>query len=257
LRILRLFRRGSADWDASLRGILRSIYWLVTRILDVRLTIESGSADPADVRASNGLVVLARHCGPGDTVFIAWLLTVHYGLRLHVVLKALLRLEPIIDLAGDRLPLCFVGHGGRRARRRIQRLATTMSRGDALLLFPEGGNFSWNRWRRAILTAAERGELRIVNKLRRRTHTLPPHAGGAGAALAGCPTADVLLLMHTGLAEDGRARPWWRLPVHSELAIRTELVPAGELPQNHDDLKHWLDRAWSRVDAWVTARTPD
>lgn len=257
LRILGLFLNGSADWDATLRGLLRTIYSLMRRILDVRLTIEAGSVEPSDIGASDGLIVLARHCGPGDTVFIAWLLTVHYGLRLHVVLKALLRVEPIVDLAGDRLPLCFVGHGGRRARRRIQRLAATMSRGDVLLLFPEGGNFSWNRWRRAITMSAQRGELRMVNKLRRRTHTLPPHVGGAAAALAGCPTADVLLLMHTGLAADGRGRPWWRLPVHSELLVRTELVPADRLPRDHDELKQWLDKTWSRVDSWVTTRTPD
>lgn len=256
LRILRLFLRGSDDWDAALRELLQTIYLLLRRILDVRLTIESGSADPADIAASDGLVVLARHCGPGDTVFIAWLLAVQYGLRLHVVLKSLLRLEPIVDLAGDRLPLCFIGHSGRRATRRIQRLAATMSRGDALLLFPEGGNFSWNRWRRAITSSAERGQLRTAIELRRRTHTLPPHVGGTAAALAGCRTADVLLLMHTGLSPDGRTRPWWRLPVHSELLIRTELVPAVRLPDVHDDLKHWLDRTWSDIDAWVLRQTP-
>lgn len=257
LRILHMFHCGSDDWDATLRQLLGTIHFLLRRILDVRLTIESGSAESADVAASNGLIVLARHCGPGDTVFIAWLLTVHYGLRLHVVLKSLLRLEPIIDLAGDRLPLCFVGHGGRRARRRIQRLATTMSHGDALLLFPEGGNFSWNRWWRAIDSSAQKGDLHVARQLRRRTHTLPPHVGGAAAALAGCPTANVLLLMHTGLGADGRARPWWRLPVHSELVIRTELVPAGHLPHDHDALKQWLDRTWSRVDRWVTTRSED
>ena len=50
-------------------------------------------------------------------------------------------------------------------------------------------------------------------------------------------------------------RPWWWLPVHSELLVRTELVPADQVPREHRELKPWLDRRWARVDTWVTART--
>jgi 1-acyl-sn-glycerol-3-phosphate acyltransferase len=251
LTILGRLFRDADDWDAVLRHILTRIYRVLHAILDVRLILEGGSTTREELAESDGVVVLSRHCGPGDSLFIAWLLEVQYGLRLRVVLKSLLRLEPAVDLAGDRLPLCFVGHGGARSRRRVNRCAASMSAGDALLLFPEGGNFSWLRWRRAVAALAAAGSYRGARRARRHTHTLPPRIGGAMAALTGAPKADVLLLAHSGFAQDGRARPWWRLPIHRDLIVRTSLVPAAEVPRDHNGLSSWLDGVWSQVDVWV------
>ncbi|MCA1835173.1 MAG: hypothetical protein LC721_02045 [Actinobacteria bacterium] len=55
--------------------------------------------------------------------------------------------------------------------------------GDALLLFPEGANFTWPRWRRAVLALSASGAHVAARRARRRTYTLPPHRGGATAAL--------------------------------------------------------------------------
>jgi 1-acyl-sn-glycerol-3-phosphate acyltransferase len=234
--------------------VLDRAYTAVRSILDVRLVLEKGSVTPEQVSTTNGLLVLARHCGPGDSLFIAWLLVVHYKLRLRAVLKSTLRWEPTLDLASEHLPLCFIGHHGRRglrARNRIHDLAAGMSRGDALLLFPEGANFTWPRWRRAVLALYASGAHGAARRARRRTHTLPPHRGGAAAALMGSPTADVLVVAHTGLAPDGRGRPWWRLPIHHQLLVRTVLAPAATVPRDRETLASWLDDAWSQVDKWV------
>lgn len=257
LRTLRRIRRGQVDWDRLLADVLRALYRALRLILDVRVELEAGSV-PRD-RLTNPLVVLARHCGPGDSLFIAWLLVVRYGLRPRIVLKGLLRLEPLVDLAGDHLPLCFVGRPwfvGRRgrSRERIGELAATMPAGDAFLLFPEGGNFSWPRWRRAIVRLVATGHHRTARLWRRHTHTLPPHHGGAIAALRAAPTADVLLLAHNGFSADGRDRPWWRLPVHHTLLIRTALVPAAQVPRDPAAVTEWLDTTWSQVDGWVQDR---
>jgi 1-acyl-sn-glycerol-3-phosphate acyltransferase len=243
---------GPADWDRLLRDVLSRSYAILRALLDIRLVLADGSATAEQIAATgNPVVVLARHCGPGDSLFIAWLLTVHYGLRPHIVLKSLLRIEPVIDLAGDHLPLCFVG--GRRTRRRISDMAATMTTGDALLLFPEGRNFSWPRWRQAILTLVAQGRWKAARKALRRTNTLPPHSGGTFAALTAAPTADAMLLAHAGFAADGRNRPWWRLPMHRPFVVRTSLVPAAEVPRTEERLSAWLDAAWSNVDAWVDA----
>jgi 1-acyl-sn-glycerol-3-phosphate acyltransferase len=247
----RLLRSGEPDWNAVLRDVLISAYTAVRAILDVRLVLEDGSATREQLTTGNGLLVLARHCGPGDSLLIAWLLVVHYRLRLRAVLKSALRLEPTLDMAGDHLPLCFVGHRGPRARRRIHDLAAGMSPGEALLLFPEGANFSWPRWRRAVLSLSAIGAHGAAQRARGRTYTLPPHRGGAAAALMGSPHADVLLLAHTGFATDGRGRPWWRLPVHHQLLVRTVLAPAATVPRDRETLARWLDDAWSQVDSWV------
>lgn len=257
LRVLvRIAQARDGDWAVLPRDVLATAYRALRAILDVRVTLEDGSVTAGQLaETGRPLVVLARHCGPGDSLFIAWLLIVHYGLRLRIVLKSALRMEPTVDLAGPHLPLCFVGAGGRRARRRIKQLAASMSAGDAFLLFPEGGNFSWPRWRRAIAKLVSAGRYAAARRARRRTHTLPPHHGGAGAALLGAPAADVLLLTHSGFAPDGRDRPWWLLPVHRTLLMRTTVVPSASVPRDDAALTAWLDATWSTVDNWVAGHS--
>jgi 1-acyl-sn-glycerol-3-phosphate acyltransferase len=250
--IPRVLLRTDRDWDALVREVLGKAYGILRTLLDVRVVLEAGSATKEQVAATDHpLIVLARHCGPGDSLFIAWVLSVHYRLRLGVVLKAALRWEPVVDLAGDHLPLCFVGRHEPGARERVGELAASMVAGDALLLFPEGGNFSWERWRKAVSRLFADGSYRSGWSAMRHTHTLPPHRGGAGAALVGAPLADVLLLTHSGFADDGRDRPWWRLPVHRSLLMRTTLVPGVTVPRAEAALATWLTAAWSDVDSWV------
>jgi hypothetical protein len=237
------------DWNVLLREVLDVAYRALRTIVDVRVELAPGSARP---RADRQVVVLARHCGPGDSLFIVWLLVIGFGLRPLVVLKSLLRLIPLVDLAGDHLPLCFVGPRGRRSRERIARLAAAMSTGEAFLLFPEGANFTWPRWRKAIGTLT-----RTTQRLRaaRHTHTLPPRRGGAIAALTAAPTADVLVLAHTGFTPDGRNRPWWRVPTHHTLLVHTTLIPADHVPRTPGALTGWLDRTWAQVDSWIDDHT--
>ena len=71
------------------------------------------------------------------------------------------------------------------------------------------------------------------------------------AALSAAPAADVLLLAHSGLSDDGRARPWWRVPVRRDLVIRTVLIPAAAVPREDTAARAFLDKAWAQVDTWV------
>jgi 1-acyl-sn-glycerol-3-phosphate acyltransferase len=251
LSTLATVQRGVDDWDELVRTVLDRGYRALQRSLDVSVRLEDGSPSREQLAASNGLIVLARHCGPGDSLFIAWLLAVHYRLRLRIVLKQLMRLDPTVDLAGDHLPLYFVRPGGARALSGITELAGDLGGGESLLLFPEGGNFSWPRWHAAIESLSRRGELIRARRARMQTHTLPARPGGALAALDAAPDADVLLLAHSGLSDDGRDRPWWRVPIHQELVIRTVLVPAAGVPRDEAGARAFLDRAWSQVDTWV------
>lgn len=250
LRVLCRMLGSDPGWDSLMRDVADTAYRVLRRVLAVRVELEAGSVPP-DGFTGGPVIVLARHCGPGDSLLIAWLIEAHYQLRLHLVLKSLLRLEPALDIAGDHLPLCFVGRRGRRARDRVGALADSLADGDALLLFPEGGNFSWQRWRRAVSSLSAAGAYRAARRARSRTHTLPPRGGGATAALQGAPDADVLLLTHNGFHDDGRARPWWEVPVRRRMIVRTRLVPAADVPRDPDEVSAWLDRVWSDVDRWV------
>jgi len=247
----RVMRGGVHDWDALMRRVLDDGYRAMHRTLDVTVVLEEGSATTAQLQAADGVIVLARHCGPGDSLFIAWLLASYHRLSVRIVLKKTLRWEPTIDVAGDHLPLCFVGSGGGKAKRGVESLATSLTTGQALLIFPEGGNFTWERWRESLHRLRERGEHLLARRATRRTHTLPPRPGGAVAALAAAPNADVLLLAHSGFSPDGRNRAWWQLPVHHRLTMRTVLLPAATVPRDEERAREFLDNAWSQVDTWV------
>lgn len=250
LQALAKLVRGGVDGDRFTRDLVGKVYTAARRILDVEVLLDTGSTDPGEIPRDDPVIVLSRHCGPGDSLLIALLLTFHYRLRTRIVLKGILWCEPVLDLAGDLGCLCFLDRGSKRARAQIQELAASLAGGDALLLFPEGGNFTWARWHDAISRLRSSGRLREARRAWRQSYTLPPRTGGAAAAMAGAPQANVLVLTHSGFSADGRARPWWRLPVHRRLVVHVSLVPADELPAG-EDLGPWLQDVWSKVDAWV------
>ncbi|MBE1551000.1 1-acyl-sn-glycerol-3-phosphate acyltransferase [Mycobacterium sp. OAS707] len=250
LRALWQLLRGGQDCDRFVRDVLDRAHTVGRRTLDLDVQLDDASPTPEQIPRDEPLIVLSRHCGPGDTLLVAWLLNIYYGLRLRIVLKALLRCEPVLDLVGDMGCLCFLRHRGNKARKQIRDLAGSMVGGQALLLFPEGGNFTWARWREAIVRLRSTGRMREARRAWRQTHTLPPRTGGTAAALSGAPHANVLVLTHTGFSPDGRARVWWQLPMNRRLLVRTVLVPSDELPPP-DQLAPWLEQTWSRVDAWV------
>ncbi|AKS32465.1 lysophospholipid acyltransferase family protein [Mycolicibacterium goodii] len=254
LRALARLLRGDQDGDRFMRDFVGMIYTVARRVLDVEVLLDTDAIEPDAVPRGEPVLVLSRHCGPGDSLLVTWLLTFHYRLRTRIVLKGLLRCEPVLDLAGDLGhpdgSLCFLSRRGKRARAQIRELAASLGAGDALLLFPEGGNFTWARWREAIGRLRASGRLREARRAWRQSYTLPPRTGGAAAALAGAPQANVLVVTHSGFSADGRARPWWRLPVHRRLVVHVTLVSAAELPPR-EELGAWLRDVWSAVDAWV------
>jgi 1-acyl-sn-glycerol-3-phosphate acyltransferase len=253
LRTLVKLATGNLGGDRLMGDFLTTAYAAVRRILDVEVVLDPSSTTPAEIPHREPVIVLSRHCGPGDTVLVAWLLTVAYRLQVRIVLKAVLRCEPVLDFAGELGCLCFLARGG-HARHQIHDLAASLTGGQALLLFPEGANFTLPRWRTAIAELRSTGRIREASRAFRQSHTLPPHTGGATAAVTGAPSANVLVLTHNGFCPDGRARPWWQLPIHRQLLVRTALFPAAELPEP-DQLSPWLERTWTQVDAWVAGHT--
>jgi len=253
LRTLLKLAVGSVDGDRLVKDFLTAAYVAARKLLDVEVVLDPASASPESIPRDEAVIVLSRHCGPGDTVLVAWLLVFTYRLRVRVVLKAVLRYEPVLDFAGQRGCLCFLARGD-RARRQIHDLAASLGGGQALLIFPEGANFTLPRWHAAIAELRKTGRIRAAGRALRRSYTLPPRAGGATAAVSGAPNANVLVLTHNGFCPDGRARPWWQLPVDRQLLVRTTLVPATQLPEP-DPLSPWVERTWKKVDVWVASDT--
>ncbi|GAC1395209.1 MAG: lysophospholipid acyltransferase family protein [Mycobacterium sp.] len=249
LRTLARLASAGHDGDRLMRDFAAGAHAAAQRVLDVEVALDPASVTAAQVPRDEPLIVLSRHCGPGDSVLVAWLLMVEYRLAVRIALKSSLRCEPVLDLAGARGLLCFLRRG-EGARQQIHTLAASLAGGQALLLFPEGANFSWSRWREAVQRLHSAGRLSAARTALRQSHTLPARAGGAAAAVAGAPRANVLVLAHNGFCPDGRARLWWQLPVHCTFLARTVLIRAADVPAP-DQMGTWLERTWAQVDAWV------
>ena len=107
-----------------------------------------------------------------------------------------------------------------------------MSRGlgarDAVVIFPEGGNFTAER-RRGHRAAAAPRPPRAGRAGARDGAPLAPRPGGALAALESAPDADVVFMAHYGFP-DGLDEVWRALGEPTAIDVQLWHVPAAELP---------------------------
>ncbi|GAA4630754.1 hypothetical protein GCM10023196_057370 [Actinoallomurus vinaceus] len=239
--------------------------WFLTRVYDVgarmvRLVVEI--QEPLDVAAGRPVIVLSRHAGPGDSFLIVHYLLNVYARRPRIVMKAALQLDPSVDVLLNRLPNAFVP-GGPAPRERIVdeigRLAAGIGPADALLIFPEGGNFTPRRRVRAIRRLRRQGRPQEAERARRMANVLPPQPSGSLAAIDAAPDADVVFVAHTGLDDLMTAGDVWRrIPLERPLRARWWRVPREAIPE--DDRERWLFDWWQTIDAWIAenrARTAE
>ncbi|MBS2536168.1 1-acyl-sn-glycerol-3-phosphate acyltransferase [Catenulispora sp. NF23] len=218
------------------------------------------SPNPPDLPAGP-LIVCGRHGGVGGAFLLADLLLSGYDRVPRVVLKQTLAWDPLIDALLGRLPHAFIdpqpGDSGATAAR-IGELAQDMADGDALLIFPEGGNFTPHRRRRAITRLRHRGLVRQAARADRLRNVMPPHPDGLFAALEAAPEADVVFVAHTGLDHLQSVADVWRaIPLAGPVAFTWWVVPAAEVPEQEQSRLSWLEDNWARIDRWVAdSRTP-
>src|SRR3954470_18582630 len=166
----------------------------------------------------------------------------------------MLQMDPLIDVYLNRLPNHFVTHapGARSSEEAIADLARDMGDEDALLIFPEGANFTPKRRFRAIQRLRDRGLASAVRRAEAMRNVLPPRPGGVTAALAAAPHADVVFVAHTGLEHLSTVRDIWRgLPTDKTLYLRWWFVPAAEVPRNETEQMDWLYKWWETIDDWI------
>jgi 1-acyl-sn-glycerol-3-phosphate acyltransferase len=251
--------RDTPAYDEIVARFVRRLDTIAARVLGTRLVLSADSADFTGQPPDRPLVVLSRHAGPGDSLLVLGLLSTRWLLRPRVVVRGALRLEPTVDLVLARLPTCFV-HRRRpeQARAGVARVAASLRVGEALLIFPEGGNFSTERRRHRIVRLRRRREYAAARRARRMRHVIAPHPGGVLAALDGAPTADVVVLAHEGLAPPGAdRRPWWSLPLDRDVAACAWRIAREDVPDTDEARERWLYEQWERVDRWVRATEAD
>lgn len=258
---LRLGGRGAMQGDAMQTRHYALAGWLLGRasaaagpLLSLRVAV-GGSAEAEDALSAldRPVIVLSRHAGPGDSFLIVQEL-LSRGRRPRIVLRAALQLDPAIDILGNRLPFCWVTRRAGDSEvicRRIAEITSGMDGRGALLLFPEGGNFTLKRRRGAIRHLLQSGTRRLARRAADLDHLTAPRPAGALAAIAANPGADVIFVAHSGLA-GMNASLWRRVPVDRALRMHLFLARSDEIPATDASRVDWLFDWWSRLDAWVT-----
>jgi 1-acyl-sn-glycerol-3-phosphate acyltransferase len=213
-------------------------------------------SDPTTLAETDPVLVLARHGGPGDSFALVHLLLTRYRRRVRIVLKDILQLDPALDLLLNRLGCCFLpapSGDATEVTASLGALARDLGAGDALLLFPEGGNWTPDRRRRAIRRLQREHRAEAARAAALMTNVLPPRPGGVLACLAAHPGLDVVMVAHAGLDRVVRfGQAWNQLPLRTPMTVRA--WRAAEVPDDEDQRLAWLTLEWAVVDEWVEAR---
>ncbi len=247
---------------AVLHSLLAAAVTSATVVFHLRVVDDEVSWSPLEdgvPGSTNAMLVLSRHAGPGDSLLLVrTLMRRDHDRRPRIVLKDLLQLDPLLDVYLNRLPSAFLTPGRDDLAEQVGRLAEGMGAEDALLIFPEGGNFTEGRRLRAIDRLRGKGMHDEADRADRMRHVLPPRPGGVMAALAGAPHADVVLVAHTGLEHlSTPADLWDGLPMDSTVRMRWWFVPAAEVPRDPDVQPDWLFARWAELDAWIASHAAD
>jgi 1-acyl-sn-glycerol-3-phosphate acyltransferase len=249
----------SALWLTGRAGDLETHYrlqrWWAARLVDSLAVLADlrFEVDGLDRLAPGPVVLCVRHVSVADALLPAWLLG-RVGMRPRYVMKDDLLLDPSLDIVGQRIPNHFVDRvaddvGSELGA--IEDLARGMDERDGAVIFPEGMVVTASRRARAVERLAARDPER-AGRLRDLRVLAPVRPAGTAALLRGAPTADVVIVTHTGLEALARvADAPAHVPLTDPVRVRIRRVPRAEIPVDHG-FGAWLDAQWLAADAAMT-----
>ncbi len=253
---LRSPRGTSPTWDEDhlelIRRALNNVLFTARRVVGFRIDIE-GMISVG--RPGHPLVVISRHAGPADSLAIAWLLASTAGRIPRVVLADAMLWDPGIAMVLQRLDSYFVpsrtGAGDDRTKG-VAELAGTLSSKDAMLIFPEGRNWTADRHDLQVERMLERGQTDRARRAESRPWVLEARSRGVASIRAEAPDADVMVIAHTGLEMiDGPAAVVRAVPFRNRLLIRGITHRSEDVPTDPEQVARWLDEQWGEVNDWV------
>jgi 1-acyl-sn-glycerol-3-phosphate acyltransferase len=251
-------RLGSDEMQAAhydvLRRFVAGIYRAIVRFAHVEVTTDESEAAFRTLSSpGRPVVLLCRHAGEGDTLLVIHELLCRHDRGPRVVMHEALRLDPLIDVLGGRLPNRFVDPRGGDTEVEIAAMARELDDRAALVIFPEGANFTEARRRRGIERLEQAGHEDEAAVAREMRHVSAPRPGGALAAIDAAPGADVVIMGHVGFPT-GLGDVWRQLPKRQTIQVKLWHEPAGTIPDGRDERIDWLFERWRRLDAWVQER---
>lgn len=246
-----------------LRVLLAAVDLTARAVFKVQVETDGDGWSPMDdgtPGSENAMIVLSRHAGPGDSfLLVRTLLDRDHLRRPRIVLTETLQLDPLVDVLLNRVPTAWIPArrgGGDEVIASLGRLAGAMGDQDALLIFPEGGNFTIARRSKAIAALRERGLLAQADRADTMPNLIPPRPGGVLAALAAAPHADVVFVAHTGLEHLSTPGDLWSgMPMDTTVQLRWDFIPADDVPRDPEQQMTWLYDHWQQMDAWISKRT--
>jgi 1-acyl-sn-glycerol-3-phosphate acyltransferase len=249
---------------AVMRWFLDLVYRGAARAFGLRIEVDEPALTEEEraSRLTRPVIVLSRHAGPGDSFLLVRQLLSVYGRRPRVVMKASLQLDPGVDVVANRLPNVFIQHaktGERFFVEQIERLATGLDDAGALVIFPEGGNWTPGRWARGIQRLEQLGRRDLAARARQMPNLLTPRSGGAFTAIEACPGADVIFVAHAGLDRLVTVADVWRnLQVNQTIRAKWWRVPVDQVPRgiDHEAQLRWLYDWWKVIDDWISQNRP-
>jgi 1-acyl-sn-glycerol-3-phosphate acyltransferase len=261
-------------WRIHSPGFQRAHYRLVARMLEFLfwngrwvLRLDIDVRVPAGFHDDDGpRVIASRHAGPGDSFILVHALFDWFERSPRIVMKDTLQWDPAIDVVLNRLPNRFLAPvPGPDAQRpsdrllleRIRQLASDMGPRDALVIFPEGGNFTERRRTRAIERLRAAGLDAAADRAARLQNVMAPRPGGFFAAIDAAPDADVYFVAHTGLDRIRTITDVWReLPTDKTIVMRFWSVRRADIPNGRAERNEWLFAEWEEIDEWIEGHRP-
>jgi 1-acyl-sn-glycerol-3-phosphate acyltransferase len=249
---------GRREWTVANQTLLAWALGMVLRAAHRCLGFHVavvGSSDTTPLSGTDPVIVLARHGGPGDSFALVHLLLTRYDRSVRIVLKDILQLDPLIDVLLHRLDCCFLASpsgDGSKMCAQVAAIATQLSEGEALLLFPEGANWTPPRRLRAIDRLRRDHKAESARAADLMTNVLPPRPGGVLACLNARPDLPVVVVAHAGLDKIVTAsQAWSQIPITRPMTVRA--WPTADVPPGEEARLAWLTLEWAVVDEWVDA----
>lgn len=204
------------------------------------------------------VLVFSRHAGPGDALLVAHSLIRVHGRKVRMLGTTKLLWDPFFNHVVRRLPFHFCEQDPANPERElveVSRSAATIEADGAMIIFPEGGNFTPRRWEEALERLDSRGQAERADRARHMRHVLPPRSAGTLAALEAAPGAAVVFVAHVGLDDLlSLGDLWARVPIRRKVEA-TYWMP--QRPKSNDRVAEaeWLWDQWESVDRWIDSHS--
>ncbi len=228
--------------------------WLELITSAIRVFLGFDFVFPDQQLPDGPVLVFSRHTGPGDALLVAHsLIRVHHR-RVRMLGTTKLLWDPFFNHVVRRMPFHFCEEDPADPEKELQEVrmsAATIEEDGAMIIFPEGGNFTPGRKVESELRLRSRGQEAKAERASHMKHVLPPRTAGAVAALDAAPHASAVFLAHVGLDDLFSLSDLW----HSVPLRRTVLATYWEADRDREAgpgrLGDWIWDQWERVDTWI------